>query len=263
MPSHCHCLLRLAGAGIDLSLRRIASLASRPRLRVSRSLRIDRRGSAGVSTAASARLAGGRGDAVASPALPLRIAPCRCHRAGADRHGSLASRRSLRIAGSLRLARADRTRLSTAPVSLASRPRLRVSRSLRIDRRVSPGMSLAASARLAGGRGDAVASPALPLRIAPCRCHRAGADRHGSLASRRSLRIAGSLRLARADRTRLSTAPVSLASRPRLRVSRSLRIDRRGPTKARLARGAAMPAHCEHQLRIARAPGPADRPMTP
>ena len=171
MPSHCHCLLRLAGAGIDLSLRRIASLASRPRLRVSRSLPIDRRGSAGVSTAASARLA--------------------------------------------------------------------------------------------GGRGDAVASPALPLRIAPCRCDRVWADRHRSLASRRSLRIAGSLRLARADRTRLSTAPVSLASRPRLRVSRSLRIDRRSPTNARLARGAAMPAHCEHQLRIARAPGPADRPMTP
>ena len=233
MPSHCHCLLRLAGAGIDLSLRRIASLASRPRLRVSRSLRIDRRGSTGVTLAASARLAGGRGDAVASPALPLRIAPCRSHP------------------------------LIGHAVSLASRPRLRMSRSLRIDRRVSPGMSLAASARLAGGRGDAVASPALPLRIAPCRCHRAGADRHGSLASRRSLRIAGSLRLARADRTRLSTAPVSLASRPRLRVSRSLRIDRRSPTNARLARGAAMPAHCEHQLRIARAPGPADRPMTP
>jgi hypothetical protein len=155
---------------------RAVSLASRPRLRVSRSLRIDRRGSTGVTLAASARLAGGRGDAVASPALPLRIAPCRSHP------------------------------LIGHAVSLASRPRLRMSRSLRIDRRVSPGMSLAASARLAGGRGDAVASPALPLRIAPCRCHRAGADRHGSLASRRSLRIAGSLRIAVA---------IALAYRPR------------------------------------------------
>ena len=203
MPSHCHCLLRLAGARIDLSLRRIASLALRPSL-----------------------------NAMTSA---LRLGRCDWRSSlDTDRHGSL-----------------------------ASRPRLRVSRSLRIDRRGSAGVSTAASARLAGGRGDAVASPALPLRIAPCRCDRVWADRHGSLASRRSLRIAGSLRLARADRTRLSTAPVSLASRPRLRVSRSLRIDRRSPTNARLARGAAMPAHCEHQLRIARAPGPADRPMTP
>uniref|UniRef100_UPI0020C3E2C5 hypothetical protein n=1 Tax=Salmonella enterica TaxID=28901 RepID=UPI0020C3E2C5 len=92
--------------------------------------------STGVTLAASARLAGGRGDAVASPALPLRIAPCRSHP------------------------------LIGHAVSLASRPRLRVSRSLRIDRRGSTGVTLAASARLAGGRGDAVATPALPLRIA-------------------------------------------------------------------------------------------------
>ena len=175
MPSHCRCLLRLTDVAIDTgTARRIASLALRSSL----------------SAMTSA----------------LRLGRC-------DWRGwriPIGTPRSLHddpFGSPVRYASPCRSRwLIDRAVSLASRPRLRVSRSLRIDRRGSTGVTLAASARLAGGRGDAVASPALPLRIAPCRCHRAGADRHGSLASRRSLRIAGSLRIAVA---------IALAYRPR------------------------------------------------
>ena len=86
---------------------RTGSLASRPRLRVSRSLRLGRCASRQVMPGLTARLAGGRGDACASPTLPLRIAPCRSPQRTPHRHGSLASRRPRRVAGSLRLARAE------------------------------------------------------------------------------------------------------------------------------------------------------------
>jgi len=215
-----------------------------------------------------ARLAGERGDAVASPTLPLRIAPCRSPQRTPHRHCSLASRRPRRVASSLRLARrqSDPSR-RTRTGSLASRPRRRASRSLRLGRcglgrastrppgtahwrawrcrrianataahravpiapaeaapallarvtatpsgrrfatprapairvltadphRLARYASAGAAwgelppglpARLAGGRGDAVASPTLPLRIAPCRSlsgARAGTarSRHG------------------------------------------------------------------------------------
>ena len=106
-------------------------------------------------------------------------------------------------------------------------------------------------ARLAGGRGDAVASPTLPLRIAPCRSLQRTARRHCSLASRRPRRVASSLRLARRQSDpSWQTRTGSLASRPRRRATRSLRLGRCGlgrastrpPGTARW-RGVAMPSH--------------------
>ena len=73
MPSHCHCQLRLAGAGVDTDTRRIASLALRSSL-----------------NAMTSALRLGRYDWRSS--------------LNTNRHASLASRRSLRIAGSLRIA---------------------------------------------------------------------------------------------------------------------------------------------------------------
>ena len=98
-----------------------------------------------------------------------RIAPCRSVARASIRHGSLASRRPRRIARSLRLARADRPGGMSRTGSLASRPRSRVSRSLRLAGAAGPSVPPSLPARLAGGRGDAAASPTLPLRIAPCR----------------------------------------------------------------------------------------------
>ncbi len=83
MPSHCHCQLRLAGAGVDTDTRRIASLALRSSL-----------------NAMTSALRLGRYDWRSS--------------LNTNRHASLASRRSLRIAGSLRIA---------VPIALAYRPR--------------------------------------------------------------------------------------------------------------------------------------------
>ncbi|WP_206379268.1 hypothetical protein [Sphingobium yanoikuyae] len=231
---------------------------------MSRSLRIDRRGTHRAWHTAT------RSGSLAGAAMPSHRLRTRCASRGpgtasmtADRHGSLASRRSLRIARSLRLAGADRTAHNSRAGSLASRPRLRVSRSLRIDRRGTH------RAWRTAARSGSLAGAAMPSHRLRTRCASLGPGtpsmtvaRHGSLASRRSLRIARSLRLAGADRTAHHSRAGSLASRPHLRVSRSLRIERRGTHRAwhTAARsgslaGAAMPSHRLRTRCASRGPG--------
>ena len=170
MPSHCRCTLRLASADRTAHHSRAGSLASRPRLRVSRSLRIDRRGThrAWHTAARSGSLAG-----AAMPSHRLRNR-CASRRPGtasmtADRHGSLASRRPLRVARSLRLAGADRTAQQPRRLARIAATPARVALAPHRPARLPSSMAHCRPVRLAGGRGDVVASPAHPLRLARSR----------------------------------------------------------------------------------------------
>ena len=174
-------------------LARIAAAPSRVALATPRPVRLRAR-----SRPAS------RHGSLAGAAMPSHRQRCRCASRRADRPkrrraGTARSRHGDPFGSPVRYASraVDRTRVAPTAPARSHRGRA-VARRARYASTGATSGEVAPSlrARLAGGRGDAVASPTLPLRIAPCRSSQQTPRRHCSLASRRPLRVARSLRLA-------------------------------------------------------------------